>query len=82
MRQWQLQTAKARLSEVVRASEEEGPQEVTLRGRAAAVVLARADFDRLSAPKGSLVSFLRRSPLGGAELVPARGRHSARRAKR
>jgi prevent-host-death family protein len=82
MRQWQLQAAKARLSEVVRAAEEDGPQEVTLRGRAAAVVLAKADFERLSGPRGSLVAFLRRSPLAGAELVPTGRRRSGRGAGR
>ena len=72
MRQWQLQAAKARLSELVRASSESGPQEITLRGQAVAVVLGRADFDRLSARKGSFAEFLRRSPLAGAGLEARR----------
>jgi prevent-host-death family protein len=79
VRQWQLQTAKARLSELVRASEESGPQEITLRGNAVAVVLAKADFDRLSSKKGSFVEFLRRSPLAGAGIHARRERSRTRR---
>jgi prevent-host-death family protein len=81
MRQWQLQAAKARLSEVVRASEQGGPQEITMRGRAVAVVVTRADFDRLTSKQGSLAEFVKRSPLAGVERgAPRRGR--ARRVKR
>jgi len=74
VRSWQLQAAKARLSEVLRAAEEDGPQEITLRGRSAAVVLSRAEFDRRSSRKGSFAGFLRRSPLAGMELGRGRGR--------
>ena len=63
MGQWQLQEAKARLSELVRSSEKEGPQEITVHGRAAAVVLSRAQYERLLANKPSFVDFIRKSPL-------------------
>ncbi len=79
MRQWQLQTAKARLSEVLRASKEAGPQEITLRGSAVAVILAKADFDRLTSRKGSFVDFMRRSPLAGTTLKIRRDRSPVRR---
>jgi prevent-host-death family protein len=82
MRRWQLQAAKARLSEVVRAAEESGPQEITLRGNAVSVVIARAEFDRLSARTGSFIEFVRRSPLGGAELEVRRDKGAAQRVKR
>ena len=82
MRQWQLQAAKARLSEVVRAAEESGPQEITLRGHAVAVVIARAEFDRLLAKNGSFVEFVRRSPLASAELEVRRDKSPARGVKR
>ena len=67
MRQWALQDAKARLSELVRLAAEHEPQEITLRGEPAVVVLARSDFDRLTKPRESLVEFMRRSPLYGAD---------------
>jgi prevent-host-death family protein len=79
MRKWQIQTAKARLSEVLRASEESGPQEITLRGNAVAVVVAKADFDRLTSRKGAFVEFMRRSPLAGMELKIRRDKSPARR---
>ena len=68
MRQWQLQEAKARLSELVRCALREGPQEVTLHGEPTVVVVAKAEFERLRTPKPSLAAFLRESPLAGAEL--------------
>jgi antitoxin Phd len=79
---WQLQTAKARLSELVRSTELEGPQEITLHGRAAAVVLSKGDYDRLTARGPGLLEFLRRSPLAGARLKPTRRRSRPRRGRR
>lgn len=58
-----MQEAKARLSEVVKGAEREGPQEITLHGKPVAVVLSRADYDRLTGMRESLVDFMRRSPL-------------------
>jgi prevent-host-death family protein len=81
MHRWQLQTAKARLSEVVRAAAGGGPQEITLRGSAVAVVVAKADFERLSSKSGSFVAFMRGSPLAGVELTPRRAGGAVRRVK-
>lgn len=69
MRQWALQDAKARLSEVVRLASEHEPQEITLRGQPIVVVLAREDYDRLTTPLETLVEFMRRSPLYGSEDI-------------
>jgi prevent-host-death family protein len=44
---WQLQEAKARLSALVKLADTEGPQEIAVRGETAAVLLSRADYDRL-----------------------------------
>ncbi len=68
MQSWQLQEAKARLSALVRETEDGGPQVITVRGRPCAVVLSKRDFDRLKGRKPSLVQFLRDSPLAGTEL--------------
>jgi prevent-host-death family protein len=69
MRHWQMQEAKARLSEVVKDAEREGPQEITLHGRPVAVVLSREQYDRLAGIGASLVGFMRRSPLYGDEEI-------------
>jgi len=69
MQAWQMQEAKARLSEVVKLAESEGPQDITLHGRSVAVVLSRAAYERLSGNEYSLVEFMRQSPLYGLEEI-------------
>lgn len=81
MRRWQLQEAKARLSEVVKSSGETGPQEITVHGRPAAVVLSKDDYDRLRSEKPSFIEFIRRSPLVGANLNVRREKSLTRRVK-
>lgn len=63
MHTWQMQEAKARLSEVVKLAESEGPQNITLHGQSVAVVVSRSTFERLSGNEHSLVEFMRQSPL-------------------
>ena len=69
MQSWQMQTAKARFSELVKHAVENGPQEITLLGRAKAVVVSRELFDRLSGNEQSLVDFMRASPLQGRDDI-------------
>ncbi len=69
MKAWQMQEAKARLSEVVKSAESEGPQNITLHGQSVAVVISRPMFDRLTANNKSLVEFMRSSPLFGANDI-------------
>lgn len=68
---WQLQTAKARFSELFRKARSEGPQWVTRQDKEAVVVLPAEEFERLSArsqqPK-SLVQFFAQSPLAGVAI--------------
>jgi prevent-host-death family protein len=78
MRKWQLQDAKARLSEVVKRAASEGPQEITLRGEPEAVLMSRADYDRAVGKKPSLVRFMQDSPLRDVELDLARDRSLTR----
>ena len=68
MIEWQIQQAKARLSEVIKKAAVEGPQRITVRGEPAAVVLSAADFERLKRPKQRFIEFMRASPLVGVEL--------------
>jgi prevent-host-death family protein len=55
---WQLQEAKARLSEVVRRAVDEGPQHVSVRGEPAAVVLSEQDYRQLIAKRPSIVDHI------------------------
>jgi antitoxin Phd len=71
MQTWQLQDAKARLSEVIKRAVNEGPQEITVRGEPTAVVLSAEEFRKLKVPakpKPSFVEFMRASPLYGVEI--------------
>lgn len=68
MQTWQLQTAKARFSEMVKEAAE-GPQEITVHGRSVAVVVSRDLYDQLSGNQLSLVEFMRRSPLYGRDDI-------------
>ncbi|MBC7717468.1 MAG: type II toxin-antitoxin system Phd/YefM family antitoxin [Pseudorhodobacter sp.] len=63
MQTWQMQEAKARLSEVVKRAESIGPQNITLHGRSVAVVVSRAAFERLSGQQASLLEFMQASPM-------------------
>ena len=69
MRTWQIQEAKAHLSELVRETESAGPQAITWHGREVAVVLSMADYQRITGAGESLVEFMRRSPLFGADDI-------------
>jgi prevent-host-death family protein len=76
---WQLQDAKARLSEVVKLAQSDGPQVITVRGRPAAVLVSYRDYLRLKGRKPSFVEFVRISPLAGADLSVKRDWSLARR---
>jgi len=78
---WQLQTAKARFSELFRKARAEGPQWVTRQGKDAVVVVAAEEFQRLRARSRqpeSLVEFFAKSPLAGANLKLDRPRDYGR----
>lgn len=66
MHTWQIQQAKTHFSELVRATEQSGPQAITWHGRSVAVVLSSADYERLTGTGQSLVEFMQRSPLADA----------------
>jgi len=78
MHRWQLQEAKARLSALVRRSLDEGPQEISVRGEPAVVVISKAEYDRLRQRKPSFLDLLRSSPLVGSELELEHDRSPAR----
>lgn len=66
---WPLQDAKNRFSELVQRARNEGPQEVTLRGVRAAVVLSAEAYDRMTAARPSLGEFLLSGPHWPDDLV-------------
>ena len=78
---WQLQTAKARFSELFRKARTEGPQLITRQGKEGVVMMPVEQFDRLARrarqPR-SLVQFFRESPLVGLELDFERDKDTGR----
>jgi antitoxin Phd len=78
---WQLQTAKARFSEVFQLARSQGPQVITRQGKDAVVMLPIEQFDRLvvrARQPESLVKFFRESPLVGLELDLERDKDTGR----
>jgi antitoxin Phd len=78
---WQVQTAKARFSEVFRRARAEGPQRITRQGKEGVVMVAEEQYDRLvgkSHQPKNLVQFFRQSPLVGVDLDLERDRDAGR----
>ncbi len=61
---WQIQDAKQRFSEMIRAVTSEGPQVITRHGEDVAVVVDIAQYRRLTRPSADLAGVL----LGGPKL--------------
>lgn len=72
---WPLQDAKARFSELVRKVRSDGPQHVTVHGRAEVVVIAAEEFRRLKGGVSgkALVEVMRASPHRDVDIAPSRG---------
>ena len=64
MATWQVQNAKARLSEVIERACTEGPQMITRHGAERAVVLSIEDYRALAAHKPNFRAYL----LGGPKV--------------
>jgi antitoxin Phd len=78
---WQIQSAKARFSEVFRRARTEGPQRITRQGREGVVMIAEEQYERLvgkSHQPKNLVEFFRQSPLVGVQLDLERDRDGGR----
>jgi antitoxin Phd len=68
---WQLQTAKARFSELFRRARSEGPQLITRQGKEGVVMISDEQYEQLvgkAHQPNSLLQFFRESPLVGIEL--------------
>jgi prevent-host-death family protein len=63
---WQMQEAKARLSEVVKTAQSE-PQKITMHGQSVAVVISQSMYQRLTNNQLTLTEFLTNSPFFGME---------------
>jgi len=78
---WQVQTAKARFSELLRRARAEGPQIVTKQGKDDVVVVTVEQYrkqTKRSRQPASLVQFFAQSPLAGVDLNLERDREYGR----
>lgn len=81
---WQVQTAKARFSELFRLARTEGPQLITKQGKEGVVMMPVEQFEELTGKTGqpkSLVQFFRESPLVGVKLDLERDKDTGRDVK-
>ena len=62
MQAWQLQEAKAHLSEVVGLCIQQGPQLLTVRAKDEAVLLSKKDYEQLTGEKPNFLDFMGPSP--------------------
>lgn len=80
MKTWQVQEAKARFSELLRASVEEGPQVVSHHGKPTAVMVPIAQWQRLQRQQARSLKSLLLAPEARGDLnIPARGRSKSRK---
>lgn len=75
---WQLQDAKNKLSQVLQEAQHSGPQVITVRGKAAAVVLSTEDYRCLVQRQGNLVEFFQKSPWASVEIDISRSKDIGR----
>ena len=66
MQSWPIHEAKARLSDLVKQAQRQ-PQQLTSHGQPVAVVVSAEAWQRQQQEGESLVAFIRRSPLAGAD---------------
>ena len=74
MREWQVQEAKNKLSEVLRCAETDGPQYITKHGKRAAVLVSVEQYQQLSGreTKADLKALLLGGPkIEGFDIPPS-----------
>ena len=69
MRWWQVQEAKQRFSEVLRAAESGDPQVVTRHGRDVAVLIDIAEYRKFYDKPPALMEYLRAGPLVDGDIA-------------
>lgn len=79
MNEWQLQQAKARLSELIKKAVAHGPQAITVRDEPTVVILSKKDYDKIIKPKESFLEFMKNSPLKGVNIKIERDKSLTRK---
>jgi prevent-host-death family protein len=80
MKRYQLQDAKAHLSEFVTKVAEHGPYVITVHGKEKAALVSIDVFDKMyPSAKEPLLEFFRKSPLRGSDLKVQRDKAPMRK---
>jgi prevent-host-death family protein len=66
--EWQLQTAKAKFSQLVQKAINEGPQTVTRHNRPVVVVVSAEEFELMTKRQVDFKELLAAAPLEGVDL--------------
>jgi prevent-host-death family protein len=77
-RVWQLQEAKARFSELVNEVQQGGYQTITKNGHPVAMLISKEEFEKIQAPKNTLLDFFRKAPLPDVDLDIERSNDTGR----
>jgi antitoxin Phd len=78
MQYWQLQEAKAKLSELVKLTLQKGPQGISVRGKEECILISKQDYEKLKGQKQDFLTFIEQSPLKGSELIFSRDKSPTR----
>ena len=62
-----MQEAKAKLSELVKSAQIDGPQKITMHGQSVAVVISQSMYQRLTNNQLTLNEFIKNSPFFGMD---------------
>jgi prevent-host-death family protein len=77
-RSWTVTEARAKLNELIARARTNGPQTITRRGRAAAVIASPEEWQRKARRRGNLAEFFAASPLRGSGLLVERAKDHLR----
>ena len=77
-KEWQLQEAKSNLSQLVKQAANGDAQVVTVHGKPAVVVIAAAEYARLTRHEGTLSDALLQPSLAADDLDISRSRDTGR----
>ena len=77
-KEWQLQEAKSNLSQLVKQAANGDAQVVTVHGKPAVVVIAAAEYARLTRREGKLSDVLLQPSLAADDLDISRSRDTGR----
>ncbi len=75
---WSIQNAKARFSELVQKTQDDGAQLITKNGHPIAIIMSVKEYDHMKKPKQSLIDFFKEAPFPEIDLPIERSKDEPR----